>query len=110
MYHPSHGVHALRAASPPRRVDSVRFAPSHGFAKHAPRHDQYGLGQHGHGFESQSYNGPYFPPNAGRSPSVRREMVDFANPTLEQMIRHWYSTCFSKPSVESFAHPWSAFV
>lgn len=110
MYHPSHGVHAPRAAPPPRRVDSVRFAPSRVFARHAPRHDQYGSGQYGRGFESRSYNGPRFPPSVGRSPPVRREMVDFDNPTLEQMVRHWYSTCFSNPSVESFAHPWSPFV
>ena len=109
MNHLSHGVHVPRPAPPPRRVSGVRAAPAHGFARFAPSHGRYDLGRQGFGFRSQGYIEPCFPLHGIRSPPVRREMVDFANPTFEQMARHWYSTCFTNPSVETFAPAFSPF-
>ena len=31
----------------------------------------------------------------------------FANPSVEQMARHWFASHFANPSVETFAHPLS---
>jgi hypothetical protein len=33
----------------------------------------------------------------------RRDRTDFANPTLEQMARHWFDSFCTNPSAESFA-------
>jgi hypothetical protein len=38
----------------------------------------------------------------------RSDKMDFANPTFEQMTRHWFDS--SNPSVESFAHSRSPFL
>jgi hypothetical protein len=39
----------------------------------------------------------------------RRDRMDFANPTFEQMARHWFNSFCTNPSVESFAHSRSCF-
>ena len=36
-------------------------------------------------------------------------LLDFANPSVEQMARHWFASHFAKPSVEIFAHPLSRY-
>jgi hypothetical protein len=36
--------------------------------------------------------------------------MDFANPTFEQMARHWFDSFCTNPSVESFAHSHSRFL
>jgi hypothetical protein len=39
----------------------------------------------------------------------RRDRMDFANPTFEQMARHWFDLFCTNPSAESFAHSRSHF-
>jgi hypothetical protein len=39
----------------------------------------------------------------------RRYRMDFANPTFEQMVMHWFDSFCSNPSAESFAHSRSRF-
>jgi hypothetical protein len=38
----------------------------------------------------------------------RHDKMDAANPTFEEMTRHWFDTFGTNPSVESFAlsHSW----
>jgi hypothetical protein len=97
------------------------------FAGCSPTRDQYEFGR-GHSFESQRGYGPCFPFCGTRTPPVRwewfshggsrfdrfdrmerifdrRDRMDVANPTFEEMARHWFGT---NPSVESFAcsHSW----
>jgi hypothetical protein len=36
-------------------------------------------------------------------------LPDFANPSVEQMARHWFASHFANPSVEIFAHPLSRY-
>jgi hypothetical protein len=38
----------------------------------------------------------------------RHDKMDVANPTFEEMTRHWFDTFGTNPSVESFAlsHSW----
>jgi hypothetical protein len=36
-------------------------------------------------------------------------IMDFANPTFEQMARHWFDSFCTNPSAESFAHSRSHF-
>jgi hypothetical protein len=40
----------------------------------------------------------------------RRDRMDFANPTIEQMARHWFDLFCTNPSAESFAHSRSHFL
>jgi hypothetical protein len=39
----------------------------------------------------------------------RRGRMSVANPTFEKMVRHWFNTFGTNPSVESFAHSRSWF-
>jgi hypothetical protein len=39
----------------------------------------------------------------------KRDRMDFANPTFEQMARHWFDSFCTNPIVESFAHSCSRF-
>jgi hypothetical protein len=39
----------------------------------------------------------------------RRGRIDVANPTFEEMARHWFHTLGTNPSVESFARSRSWF-
>ena len=76
-----------------------------------------GFGRYDRSFESRGEFRPRFPPRGARAPPVRRERappmgsgnVDFANPSFEQMARHWFSSFMANPSVESFAHSRSRF-
>jgi hypothetical protein len=36
--------------------------------------------------------------------------MDFADPTFEQMARHWFDLFFTNPGAESFAHSLSFFI
>ena len=124
-YHSSHSVpgSGSRAPQGPVRSASSGFRgvprparggfqdrsfdrPRREFGRRPPFGGQVGRGR--------SYGGrreyqPRFPPRGGR---VRRESVppmgrvdgSFANPSFEQMARHWFNSFCANPSVESFAH------
>ena len=85
-------------------------APAGGrFAGRAPGCFQYGYGPRdrvfGGGFEA-----PRFPRGGVRQSRGRRDeghAFDLANPSVEQMARHWFASHFANPSVETFAHPLS---
>ena len=57
----------------------------------------------GGGFEA-----PRFPRGGVRQSRGRRDegyaMSGFANPSVEQMARHWFVSHFANPRVETFAH------
>jgi hypothetical protein len=65
---------------------------------------------------SQRSYGPWSPLRGACSPPrgrvgvpPRRDRMDFANPTFEQMARHWFDLFCTNPSAESFAHSRSRF-
>jgi hypothetical protein len=95
------------------------------FVGHSPPRDQYEF-ERGRSFESQRGYGPCFLFRGTRTPLVRREWfshggsrfdrfdkmdrcidrqgrMNVANPTFEEMARHWFNTFGTNPSVESFA-------
>ena len=88
----------------------VYRAPAGGrFAGRAPGRFQYGYVPRDRGFGG-GYDAPRFPRGGGRQPRGRwdRERAfDLANPSVEQMARHWFASYFANPSVETFAHPLS---
>ena len=111
---PRHGV---RQDARARRVGGGQGdgggyrAPAGGrFAGRAPGRPQYGYGLQDRGFGG-GYDAPRFPRGGGRQPRGRRDrgdaFLDFANPSVEQMARHWFASHFANPSVETFAHPLS---
>jgi hypothetical protein len=88
-------------------------------------HDQYEFWR-GRNFESLKDYGPHLPFRGTHTPPVRREWfshggswfdrfdrmdrcidrqgrMNVANPTFEEMARHWFATFGTNPSVESFA-------
>ena len=91
------------------------------FAGRSPSRGQYEFGRDGCSFVSQRGYGPRLPFRGDRTPPARREKVqrggsfgmrdrmDVANPTFEQMARHWFNSFCSNPSVESFAQSPSRF-
>ena len=110
------------------------FGFVHGeFAGRSPPHGRYEARRDGRSFESQRHYGPRFPPRGARSPPMRLERtppfrgeripplrresvdrcglmgLDLANPTFEQMARHWFDSFCANPSVESFARSRSRF-
>jgi hypothetical protein len=40
----------------------------------------------------------------------RRDRMNLANPTFEQMVRHWFDSFCTNPSAKSFAHSRSRFL
>jgi hypothetical protein len=101
------------------------------FAGRFPPRDQYEFGR-GRSFESQRGYGPCFSYHGSRTPPMGREWfshggsrfdrfdrmdrnfdrrgrIDVANPTFEEMARHWFHTFGTNPSVESFARSRSWF-
>ena len=80
------------------------------FAGRDPGRPQYGYGPRDRGFGG-SYDAPRFPRGGGRQPRSRRDrgyiLPEFANPSIEQMARHWFASHFANPSVETFGHPLS---
>jgi hypothetical protein len=74
------------------------------------------MGGNDRSFRSQRSYGPRSPLRGARSPPrgrvgvpPRRDRMDFANPTFEQMVRHWFDSFCTNPSAESFAHSRSHF-
>jgi hypothetical protein len=92
------------------------------FAGRLPPRDQYEFGR-GHSFESQNGYRPRYPFRGSRTPPMGQEWsshgcsrfdkidrcidrhgrMHVANPTFEEMARHWFATFGTNPSVESFA-------
>jgi hypothetical protein len=100
-------------------------------AGRSPPCDQYEFWR-GRSFESKRGYGPCFSYHGSRTPPMRREWfshggfrfdrfdrmdrsfdrssrIDVANPTFEEMARHWFHTFATNPSVESFARSRSWF-
>jgi hypothetical protein len=80
------------------------------FARHSFARGQYEYGGNDHSFRSQRSYGPRSslrgtcsPPRRRVGVPPRRDMIDFANPTFEQMARHWFDLFCTNPSAESFA-------
>ena len=89
-----------------RRVGGGYRAPAGGrFAGRTPGRPQYGYGPRDRDFGG-GYNAPRFPRDGGRR-DMGYAFIDFANPSVEQMARHWFASHFANPSVETFAHPLS---
>jgi hypothetical protein len=102
------------------------------FARRSLPHAQYGDGRI-HSFEMERRDGPRFSfrgfgpplvgegwfPHKGYHGGSRFDRMDHcidrhgrmivANPTFEEMARHWFATFGTNPSVESFAHSCSWF-
>jgi hypothetical protein len=82
------------------------------FAGRSPPRGQYEFGR-GHSFGSQRGYEPRFPLHGTRTPPARREVfsrgghsfdrMDFANPTFEQLTRHWFDPFCAIPSAASVA-------
>jgi hypothetical protein len=77
---------------------------------------QYKYGENDCSFRSQRSYGPLSPLHGTRGPPrgrvgvpPRRDRIDVANPTFEQMVRHWFDSFCTNPSAESFAHSRSHF-
>jgi hypothetical protein len=90
------------------------------FARHSPPRAQYGYGR-SHSFQLERRDGPrfsfrgfgplvresWFPRGGVRGGSFgRKDGLDCANPTFEQMARHWFYSYGTNPTVLSrlFAH------
>ena len=79
---------------------------------YVPRRSFNDLGPYHRGLERDGFGVPPFGVGSDRRPFERREMgyglhgmIDYANPSVEQMTRHWFASHFTNPSVGSFAHP-----
>jgi hypothetical protein len=86
------------------------------FAERSFACGQYEYGGNDRSFRSQRSYGPRSPLRATHSPPMgrvgvppKRDRLDFANPTFEQMARHWFDSFCTNPSAESFAHSRSRF-
>jgi hypothetical protein len=78
---------------------------------------KYEYGANDRSFRSQRSYGPRSPLRGMRSPPrgrvgvpPRRDRMDFANPTFEEMARHWFDSFCTYPSAESFSHSRSRFL
>jgi hypothetical protein len=102
---------------PPHREGGRRVGFGHGeFAGRSFARGQYEYGGNDHSFRSQrSYRpqsplcGTHSPPRGRVGVPPRRDRMDFSNPTFDQMVRLWFDSFFTNPSVESFAHSRSRF-
>jgi hypothetical protein len=102
---------------PPHREGGRRVGFGRGeFAGRSFARGQYEYGGNDRIFRSQRSYGPRSPLRGTRSPPrgrvgvpPRRDRMDFANPTFEQMVRHWFDSFCTNPSVKSFAHSLSRF-
>jgi len=88
------------------------------FAGRSPSHGRYEDERGRRSFESQRRYGPRSSFRGDRASPARREVVrfgrgrsfggygrmDVANPSFEQMARHWFDSFCTNPSVESSAH------
>jgi hypothetical protein len=102
---------------PPHREGGGHVGFGRGeFAKHSFARGQYEYGGNDRSFRSQRSYGPRSPLPGTCSPprrcvgvSPRRDMMEFANPMFGIMVRHWFDSFCTNPSVESFAHSHSHF-
>lgn len=111
LYHPVHGVHRPRQFPPSsgaKREQHRHEGERREGARRDPRHGQYGFGGHGRSIGPPRFGGPRFPPRGDRT-QRRSDFVDVTNPIVEQMARHWFSTHYPNPSVESFARSFPHF-
>jgi hypothetical protein len=73
-----------------------------------------GLGEMITALGSRGTTDRVFPPRGARTPSMGHgkfggKGMMFANPSFEQMARHWFNFLCANPSVESLAHSRSCF-
>ena len=110
---PTRGARSFPSSGvPPSRGSDRRVGFTSDFARRSPPHGQYEARMNNRSFEYQWNYGSRFPPRGTRIPPRRRERVprmssgkvDYANPSFEQMARHWFDSFCANPSVESFAH------
>jgi hypothetical protein len=102
---------------PPHREGGRHVGFERGeFAGHSFARGQYEHGANDRSFRSQRSYGPRSPLRGASSPPRGRvgvppmtDRMDFANPTFEQMARHWFDSFRTNPSAESFAHSRSRF-
>jgi hypothetical protein len=103
---------------PPHREGGRRVELGRGeFAGRSFARGQYEYGGNDRSFRSQwSYvpqsplRGTCSPPRGRVGVPPRRDRMDFANPTFEQMVRHWFDSFCTNPSAESCAHSSSRFL
>jgi hypothetical protein len=95
----------LPRGDPPHREGGKCVRYGHGeFAGRSFARGQYEYGGNDHSFRSQISYGPRSPLRGTRSPPrgragvpPRRDKMDFANPTFEQMARHWFNSFCTNP-------------
>jgi hypothetical protein len=103
---------------PPQRQGGKRVGLGHGeFAGRSFTRGQYEYGGNDRSFRYQRSYGPRSPLCSTHSPPrgrvgvpPRRDRMDLANPTFEQMARHWFDLFCTNPNAESFAHYHSHFL
>jgi hypothetical protein len=91
---------------PPHREGGRRVGFGHGeFAGHSFARGQYEYGGNDRSLRSQRSYGPRSPLRGARSPPrghvgvpPRIDRIDFANPTFEQMVRHWFDSFCTNPN------------
>jgi hypothetical protein len=103
---------------PPQRDGGRRVGYGCGeFAGCSFARGQWEYGGNDRSFRSQRSYGPWSPLRGTCSPPrgrvgvpPRRDRMDSANPTFEQMARRWLDLFCTNPSVESFSHSRSCFL
>jgi hypothetical protein len=102
---------------PPHREGGRHVGLGRGeFAGRSFARGQYEYGGNDHSFRSQRSYRPWSPLRGTRSiprgrvgVPPRIDRMNFANPTFEQMVRHWFDSFCTNPTNESFAHSHSRF-
>jgi hypothetical protein len=115
--HPRGRREFVPQGDPPHRERGRRVGFGRGgFAGRSFARGQYEYGGNDRSFRSHRSYGPRSPLRGTRSPPrgrvgvpPRRDSMDFANPTVQQMARHWFDSFCTNPSAESFAHSRSHF-
>jgi hypothetical protein len=116
--HPRGRREFVPRGDPPHREGGRRVGFGCGeFAGRSFACGQYEYGANDRSFRSQRSYGPRSPLRGMRSPPrgrvgvpPRRDRMDFANPTFEEMARHWFDSFCTYPSAESFSHSRSRFL
>jgi hypothetical protein len=115
--HPRGRQEFVPRGGPPHREGGRRVGFGRGeFAGRSSSHGQYEYVGNDHSFRSQKSYGPRSSLRGTRSPPrgrvgvpPRRDRMDLANPTFDQMARHWFDLFCTNPSAESFTHSRSRF-
>jgi hypothetical protein len=102
---------------PPHREGGMHGGFGRGeFAGRSFARGQYEYGGNDRSFRSQRSYRPWSPLHGTRSPPrgcvgvpPRRDRMDFANPTFEQIARHWFDSFCTNHSAKSFSHSRSRF-